>query len=84
MVMIAAANSYMDFLNVDEGSTTQSIAGKLHRSKDPGAGAFTAYHSRTSTAEVPIHAGQELFVSYGNQWYVMVTDVYISLFLKFT
>lgn len=61
----AAANSFMDFVNVDEGGVVHSIAGNLHRSKDPGAGAFTYYHSRMSTAEEDIAAGQELFVSYG-------------------
>jgi hypothetical protein len=61
----AAANSFMDFVNVDEGYPEYSIAGDLHRSKDPGAGAFTYYHSRLAIAEVDITAGQEFFVSYG-------------------
>ncbi len=61
----AAANSFMDFVNVDEDYPVHSVAGRLHRSKDPGVGAFTYYHSRISTAERAIMAGQELFVSYG-------------------
>jgi hypothetical protein len=64
----AAANSFMDFINVDEGYGTHSVAQDLHRSKDPGAGAFSYWHSRMGTASAEIEAGQELFVSYGNHW----------------
>lgn len=60
----SAANSFMDFVNVNEGFPIFSIAGNLHRSKDPGAGAFTYYHSRLATAKEDISAGQEFFVSY--------------------
>ena len=65
----AAANSFMDFLNVNEGIPRNSIPQNLDRRKDPGAGAFTTYHSRRSTAKTNIKAGQELFVSYGNDWF---------------
>lgn len=65
----AAANSYMDFVNVFEWYPIHSIAQQLHRSKDPGAGAFTYLHSRYATAKSDISAGQELFVSYGNKWF---------------
>ena len=66
----AAANSFMDFVNVDEGHTVRGVVGNLHRSKDPGAGGFTPYHSRKISAHKDIREGQELFVSYGNHWYV--------------
>eukprot|EP00934_Nitzschia_sp_Nitz4_P005813 Nitzschia sp. Nitz4//scaffold78_size91513//6535//8461//NITZ4_004913-RA/size91513-snap-gene-0.119-mRNA-1//1//CDS//3329558082//5803//frame0 len=65
----AAANSFMDFVNADEGYPEFSIAHQLHRKKDPGAGAFTYLHSRPTTAISDIHTGQELFVSYGNNWF---------------
>jgi hypothetical protein len=64
----AAANSFMDFVNVEEGHPIHSVAQDLHRSKDPGAGAFTYHHSRMSTAAKKITLGQELFVGYGNHW----------------
>lgn len=64
----AAANSFMDFINVDEGYAIHSVAQDLHRSKDPGAGAFTYHHSRMSTASKNIAPGQELFVGYGDHW----------------
>jgi hypothetical protein len=58
----SAANSFRDLHNVEEWGVEQNLGG-LHRSKDPGAGAFTPYHDRKSTAKVPIPAGQELFVN---------------------
>lgn len=41
----------------------------LHRSKDPGAGAFSPYWDRRSSAGRDIHAGEELFVDYGIHWF---------------
>lgn len=90
----AAANSFMDFVNADEMYATYSIPQGLHRRSDPGAGAFTYYHSRYTKAKskknylstvkgkqpatsdnddsnhVAIHPGQELFVSYGDKWFL--------------
>jgi hypothetical protein len=57
----AAANSFLDLHNVEELKVDHSLVG-MHRSKDPGAGAFTPYHNRRSMAKEPILAGQELFV----------------------
>jgi hypothetical protein len=63
----AAANSFLDLVNVDEW--TPQVGTGLDRRVDPGAGAFSAYHDRKSTAKVDIKAGQELFVSYGDDWF---------------
>ncbi|KAI2504643.1 hypothetical protein MHU86_9753 [Fragilaria crotonensis] len=49
----AAANSFLDLHNVEELKIDHSLVG-VHRSKDPGAGAFTPYHNRRSIAKVPI------------------------------
>lgn len=57
----AAANCFLELLNVDEWRAHNDNAG-LHRSRDPGAGAFSPYHNRTATAKTKIEAGQELFV----------------------
>jgi len=43
--------------------------GKLHRGKDPGAGAFTPYHNGTTHASRYIPAGGELFKFYGNGYF---------------
>lgn len=40
----------------------------LHRSKDPGAGAFTYYNYDKASAVVDIASGTELFVDYGQDW----------------
>jgi len=61
----AAANSFLDLVNVEEGDPINTIPSGLHRSKDPGVGAFTTYHDRDSTAKVAVKSGQELFVNYG-------------------
>ena len=64
----ATANSFLPLVNVEEGWPRRNSAG-LHRSKDPGAGAFTEYHGRQSTARKTINRGEELFVDYGPEWF---------------
>jgi hypothetical protein len=64
----AVPNGFMDFVNVDEDYPIHSVPQNIHRSKDPGAGAFTYYHSRMAKARYAIKPGQELFVKYGNNW----------------
>ena len=64
----ATANSFLPLVNVEEGLPSQDSAG-LHRSKDPGAGAFTQYHARASTATREIKAGEEFYVDYGSNWF---------------
>ena len=60
----ALPNCLFTQINVDESFTQLDGAG-LHRSKDPGAGAFTPYHDRKGVATRAIRAGEELFVDYG-------------------
>jgi hypothetical protein len=64
----AAANSFMDFVNVDEDGSIAYEDHELHRSKNAEAGAFSYWHSRMTKANQRIQAGQELFVSYGDRW----------------
>lgn len=65
----AAANSFMDFVNVqEEHAARYTVPDDVHRAKDPEAGAFTYHHSRNSFADRHIRAGEELFVSYGDKW----------------
>jgi len=65
----AAANCFLDLVNVEEGDPTNTMPNGLHRSSDPGVGAFTTYHDRKSNAKIDINAGQELFVNYGQHWF---------------
>ena len=64
----AAVNCFLDLVNVDETYPDVSSAG-LHRSNDPGAGAFSVFHNRQTLATTKITAGDELFASYGNSWF---------------
>lgn len=75
----AAANSFMDFVNVDEGYVDFGVVPpsdpnepdyNIHRSKDPGAGAFTLSHSRKAWANQDIAPNSEFFVSYGDSWFL--------------
>lgn len=64
----SCANSYLDLQNVEEWRPHVDNAG-LDRTRDPGAGALSSYHNRRSTAKGGIQPGQELFVSYGREWF---------------
>ena len=64
----SAANSFLPLVNVEELHPIRDFAG-LHRSKDPGGGAFTPYFDRKSEADRDIRAGEEFFVSYGEAWF---------------
>lgn len=64
----ATANSFLPLVNVEEGWPRRDSAG-LHRSKDPGVGAFTEYYGRQATATKKIHKGEEFYVDYGHEWF---------------
>jgi hypothetical protein len=65
----AQVNCHFGLNNIDHGSPTFDSAG-LHRSKDPGAGAFTYWHGMPSIAARDIQAGEELLIDYGNEdWF---------------
>ena len=64
----AIPNAFHALDNVDE-HPSQHNANGLHRSKDPGAGAFTPYFDRFSTATRNIHAGEEFYLYYGSRWF---------------
>ena len=59
----SAANSFLPVYNVDEWAPRITYTNALHRSRDPGTGAYTQYHHRLSTARRFIEAGEELYVS---------------------
>jgi SET domain len=64
----SAINCILGLVNVEDVFGRCDNAG-LHRSKDPGSGAFTSYYDRTSVAKRFIHAGDELFLDYGSQYF---------------
>ena len=63
-----AVNCHQGLLNVGK-SYPQYNEGNLHRSVDPGAGAFSAYHNGTTTVIRNIPSGGELFKDYGPDWF---------------
>jgi hypothetical protein len=63
----AAANSYMSMINVEDDPIKISRAGLPPDS--PGQGAFTIYHGRSFYATTPMEPGQEIFVSYGEDYF---------------
>ena len=67
----SVANSFLPLHNVQQWDPDW-VASRtdLHRSRDPGAGAVTPYGNRRSTALRDIRAGEELFVSYGEDWFI--------------
>lgn len=66
----ASINSMPDFNNVKDMYPLYSVPHGLHRRSDPGAGAFTYYHSRKAKALSTINPGDEMFVSYDDSWFV--------------
>lgn len=52
----ALPNCFHPFINLEETYTEVDWVG-LHRSRDPGAGAFTPYHNRKTYAYDEIEAG---------------------------
>jgi SET domain len=65
----SAANSFLPLYNVEEHSDLSVDSADLDRKVDPGAGGFTTYHNRRSSALEDIQTGQELFVSYSDVWF---------------
>ncbi|CAB9524160.1 Guanylate cyclase [Seminavis robusta] len=61
----SAPNAFADIVNVNELHPRNSDPHGLHRSKDPGAGAFSTYHDRRFLACEDIQKGEELFMHYG-------------------
>ena len=58
----SAVNCFLDLVNVKETIPINTNTG-LHRSQDPGVGAFSTYWNRETIASAPIKAGNELFAN---------------------
>lgn len=67
------ANSHPGLVNALLIPPTKIVG--LHRGRDPGAGAYSLYHNVTFYAKNgPIEAGSELFVEYGDDWFINHED----------
>jgi SET domain len=71
----AAINCHLALFNADKEYASYDFA-NLHRSIDPGIGAFTPYHNASTSATRNLVAGSELFKSYGDQWFVDRTETF--------
>lgn len=72
-------NSILDMNNIKSthGSVYDTMG--MHRSRDPGTGAFTPYHAANTKAITDIPAGAELFASYGDYWIPDIPGVQVTL-----
>ena len=61
-------NSYLEMNNIHSTHGSEYDTVGLHRSRDPGAGAFSPYHHSKTTISRDVPAGSELFASYGDNW----------------
>ncbi|KAL7566573.1 hypothetical protein ACA910_000640 [Epithemia clementina (nom. ined.)] len=64
-----AVNCHLGLLNVDK-LEPHYFSGGLHRSKDPGVGAFSPYYNASTVATTSVTAGSELFKNYGNDYFL--------------
>ena len=71
-------NSRLEMNNIYSTHGSVYDTAGLHRSKDPGAGAFTPYHSSQTTAKFALKAGNELFASYGDHWIPWIPGAIIT------
>lgn len=72
----AVINSHPALFNSDQKSMPKYDINGLHRSKDPGAGAFTPYFGGESIALEAIQAGSELFIYYGDGYFLQRPELY--------
>lgn len=61
-------NSHTGLMNTDVTAPVRST--DLHRSRDPGTGASSSYHDVQFKAKIDVEAGSELYLEYGNSWFV--------------
>jgi hypothetical protein len=71
----AAVNCFFPLTNTEDTWTAIDNAG-LHRSTDPGVGAFSPYYDRRSLATKQVRAGEELFVDYGYDYFLGREELY--------
>lgn len=72
-------NSVLDMNNIESTHGSEYSTAGLHRSKDPGSGAFTPYHNSKTVTSEAVAAGAELFASYGDYWIPDIPGAQIAL-----
>lgn len=72
-------NSILEMNNIISTHGSIYDTAGLHRSRDPGVGAFSPYHSSKTITKEPVRAGAELFASYGDYWIPWIPGAVITL-----
>lgn len=72
-------NSVLDMSNIQSTHGSNYSTAGLHRSSDPGAGAFTPYYNSQTVASTDLPAGAELFASYGDYWIPDIPGAQVAL-----
>eukprot|EP00978_Attheya_sp_CCMP212_P002281 scaffold4686_cov53-Attheya_sp.AAC.4 len=62
-------NCWSGWINAEVDYVDYDSAG-VHRSNNPGAGAFSSYHNRFTEALYDIEPGSEILVNYGKAWFL--------------
>jgi hypothetical protein len=72
-------NSLLEMANIQSAGqgSIYDTAG-LHRTVDPGSGAFSPYHHAVTRAIQEIPAGSELLASYGSSWIPWIPGVAVT------
>lgn len=64
----ALANAHTGITNMKMASDSSTSTHLLDRASDPGAGAYSSFCSFNFRSAYAVKAGEELFVSYGEEW----------------
>lgn len=77
-MLFTQINCHPALINVQEGSAQYLGWGqqqqRLHRSTDPGVGAFSPYRGSPARVITNIPAGGELYKDYGDHWFLARSD----------
>ena len=71
-------NSILEMNNILSTHGSVYDTAGLHRARDPGAGAFSPYHSAQTVTTRPTPAGSELFASYGDTWIPDIPEAIVA------
>jgi hypothetical protein len=71
-------NSLLELANVQSASGSLYDTAGLHRTVDPGSGAFSPYHHAVTRVIQEIPAGSELLASYGGSWIPFIPGVAVT------
>lgn len=78
-------NCNLALVNVEKAVPVYDDASNhdMHRSRDPGVGAFTPYYNGSTKASRDIPAGGELFKFYGDSWFTTRERIFGKIPLRF-